>query len=198
MERRSFIQASLTALGTAAVAEMVMAADGSQSDHELYELRGYSLKATKQAVLDDYLRQAFLPALKRLGIGPIGVFVEKADADQMKVYVLIVYPSADAVASLSTRLADDAEYRKAAADYLAAPATDPVYSRIESSLLRPIPGMPKLARPDTSQPRLLNLRIYESHNERAARKKIEMFDQSELAIFRRVGLTPVFFAETLI
>ena len=31
-----------------------------------------------------------------------------------------------------------------------------------------------------------------------AKKKIEMFNKSELAIFRRVGLTPVFFAETLV
>ena len=43
----------------------------------------------------------------------------------------------------------------------------------------------------------LNLRVYESHNERAGKKKIEMFNKGELAIFRRVGLTPVFFAETI-
>src|SRR5206468_8732438 len=95
-------------------------------------------------------------------------------------------------------LAADEEYLKAAKEYLAAPASDPVYTRIESSLMVPIEGMPKLERPDTSKPRLLNLRIYESHNERAAKKKIEMFNKGELAIFRRVGLTPVFFGETVI
>jgi hypothetical protein len=58
--------------------------------------------------------------------------------------------------------------------------------------------MPKLEKPDTAKPHLLNLRIYESHNERAARKKIEMFNEHELPIFRRVGLNPVFFGETLI
>ena len=63
-------------------------------------------------------------------------------------------------------------------------------ARIESSLLTAIDGMPKLDKPDTSKPRLLNLRIYESHNERAGKKKIEMFNKGELAIFRRVGLTP--------
>jgi hypothetical protein len=35
--------------------------------------------------------------------------------------------------------------------------------------------MPRLVRPDASKPRLLNLRVYESHNERAAGKKVEMF-----------------------
>jgi hypothetical protein len=73
-----------------------------------------------------------------------------------------------------------------------------VYSRIESSLMVPIEGIPRLEKPDLSKPRLLNLRIYESHNERAAKKKIEMFNKGELAIFRRVGLTPVFFAETVV
>ena len=65
-------------------------------------------------------------------------------------------------------------------------------------LLAPIEGVANLVKPDTSKPRLLNLRIYESHNERAGKKKIEMFNKSELAIFRRVGLTPVFFGETIV
>ena len=46
--------------------------------------------------------------------------------------------------------------------------------------------------------RLLNFRVYESHNERAGKKKIEMFNKGELALFRRVGLTPVFFGETVV
>ena len=37
-----------------------------------------------------------------------------------------------------------------------------------------------------------------NNNERAAAKKIEMFNLHELALFRRVGLTPVFFGETLV
>ena len=34
--------------------------------------------------------------------------------------------------------------------------------------------------------------------ERAAAKKVEMFEKGELAIFRKVGLTPVFFSSALI
>ncbi|MBY0527101.1 MAG: NIPSNAP family protein [Gemmataceae bacterium] len=195
MERRSFIQASLATACAAAATTPVIAAD--RQGGPVFELRTYSLKAAKQPVLEGYLSKAFMPALKRFGIGPVGVFVEKGKEDTNHVYVLIVYPSAEPVATLSTRLAADEEYQKAAKDYLAAPATDPVYSRIESSLLVPIEGMPKLEKPDPSKPRLLNLRIYESHNERAGKKKIEMFNKGELAIFRRVGLTPVFFGETV-
>jgi hypothetical protein len=45
---------------------------------------------------------------------------------------------------------------------------------------------------------LYQLRIYESHNEKAAKKKIEMFDIGELAIFARCGLNAVFFGETIL
>jgi len=200
MQRRSFIQSSLATLGAAAGAEagIAAAARGAETKAgELYELRVYSLKAEKQPILDHYLGQAFIPALKRYGIGPVGVGLDQAAAEP-RAYVLIVYPSPEQVATLSARLAADEEYRKAAGDYLAAKASDPVYTRIESSLLTPIAGMPRLAKPDASKPRLLNLRIYESHNERANHKKIEMFNTGELAIFRRVGLAPVFFAESIV
>ncbi|OAI44886.1 NIPSNAP family containing protein [Planctomycetaceae bacterium SCGC AG-212-F19] len=196
MERRFFMQASVAGalVGTSAAT----AADPERKPREHYELRVYALKPAKLPLLDQYLSKAFIPTVKRYGLGPVGVFLDKMNPEQAKVYVLIVYPSADKCAGLSERLADDAEYRKLAADYLAASASDPVYNRIESSLLTAIDGMAKLEKPDVSKPRLFNLRVYESHNERAGKKKIEMFNKGELAIFRRVGLTPVLFGETVV
>jgi hypothetical protein len=61
--------------------------------------------------------------------------------------------------------------------------------------------MPKLEVPALTKEkkqRLFELRTYESHSKRANKKKVEMFNQGEIAIFRRSGLTPVFFGETLI
>lgn len=197
MQRRTFVNTSLATLG-AATAGQLLAAEPQAKSSELYELRVYHLKADREKLLDDYLGNAFVPALKRYGIGPVGVFAAPSESETAKRYVLIVHPSADTVAGLSARLAADEEHQKAGAEYLSARASEPVYTRIESSLLAPIEGMPRLEKPDTSRPRLLNLRIYESHNERAGKKKIEMFNKGELAIFRRVGLTPVFFAEALV
>ena len=196
MKRRSFLQAAAATLGSTAVAASACGAESRKDG--VYELRAYSLKEAKLPILDHYLSKAYLPALKRRGIGPVGVFVEKGDKSPRKVYVLIVHSSADQVVTLPASLVEDKAYLKEAAKYLAAPASDPVYERIDSVLLAPIEGMPRLVQPDTAQPRLFNLRIYESHNERAARKKIEMFNKEELAIFRRVGLTPVFFAATVV
>ncbi len=200
MKRRDFLQNTLasclgaTALKTSAHA----AADSTAQSRDLYELRAYTLKTAKKPLLDAYLGKAFIPALKRLAIGPVGVFTETVDPDKLAVYVLIVFSSAEQAVTLPARLAADPEHQKAGADYLAATAADPVYERIQSSLHLAIEGMPKLARPDATQPHLLNLRIYESHNERAAAKKIEMFNTHEMPIFQRVGLTPVFFGQTLV
>ena len=47
--------------------------------------------------------------------------------------------------------------------------------------------------------RIYELRIYESHNYKAAQKKIEMFNEGgEIEIFKKTGLNPVFFGETLV
>jgi hypothetical protein len=199
MQRRDFLKSSAAAcLATGALAQSNAMAETNAKPREYYELRAYSLKPGKQAELDDYLSKAFIPAVRRLGLGPVGVFYEKGTDNQLTVYVLIAYKAAGQAAELAAHLAADEEYRKAAAAFLDAKAADPIYDRIESSLLGAIAGMPKLEAPDTTKARLLNLRIYESHNERAAAKKIEMFNLHELALFRRVGLTPVLFGETLI
>ena len=196
MKRRSFVQSSLAALGAVAVAEGTMAA-AEEKAGEIYELRVYSLPVAKQPILDQYLSEAFIPALHRQGIGTVGVFLEPPAKGVLKAYVLIVHPSAESIVSSTGKLAADETFQKAAKGYWEAKATDPAFSRIESSILAPLAGMPRLAKPDTSKPRLLNLRIYESHSERAALKKIEMFNTGEMAIFRRVGLTPVFFGATV-
>lgn len=188
----------MAGLSTAAAQRLSAGAENSSPARELYEIRTYSLKASKQTLLDGYLSKAFIPAVRRLGIGPVGVFVEQPAEEGVKVHVLIVHAKIESALALSARLPSDAEHQSAAAEYLAAPATDPVYDRIESSLLTAIEGMPKLDRPDPAKPRLFNLRTYESHNERAGNKKIEMFNRGELGIFQRVGLTPVFFGATIV
>lgn len=193
MGRREFVGASIAALCPAATGSAAPKGETA----EMFELRTYTLKPGKRPLLDEYLGKALIPVLKRLGIGPVGVFAEPPETDVALVYVLIVHKRAEEIVTLPALLAEDSEYRKDGAPSLGARADDPVYLRIESSLLTAIPGMPKLVKPDASKPRLFNLRIYESHNERAAAKKVEMFEKGELDIFRRVGLTPVFFASAI-
>ncbi len=103
--------------------------------------------------------------------------------------------------SLRERLASDAAYARAGAAILDAPMTDPPFVRIESTLLRAIDAMPTLepsAGAGAATPRIFELRTYESHSDRAALNKLKMFNAGEVPIFRKTGLTPVFFGETVI
>lgn len=207
MQRRTFIQSALATGGLAATTSLTSAEDASpKGGRDFFEIRSYILKPNKEAVLDDYLRDALIPALNRLGIKPVGAFHEIAvppPSGQAAVplvpatHLLITYKSLDQLNAVASHLEGDAEYQKAAASYLAIPATDPVYERIESSLLSAFETMPHLEAPET-RGRLFNLRIYESHGEAAGKKKIEMFNKGEIEIFRRVGLTPVLFGEAIV
>lgn len=204
MTRSHFIKSALAASGALALTESLSQAAQS-ADHaarEFYELRLYHLRrGPKQRLADDFFRQAAIPALNRLGLEPIGVFNVMTGPDSPTLYVLIPHPSLASFGSVEDRLMADAEYQKAGAEFLNAPAGDPPYIRVESSLMVAFQTMPKLEVPALTKdkkPRIFELRTYESHNKKANKKKIEMFDQGEIAIFRRTGLTPVFFGETLI
>lgn len=196
MKRRDFLHTTVATAGAAALVAPAFAAEGPLQ-RNFFEIRAYTVHAGKKPLMDAYLKTALVPGLNRLGVKPVGVFYEKPNDPKPTAFVLTRYASLADFAAVSEKLTADAEYQAAAKDYLAVPATEPVYDRIESSLLGGIEGMPAIALPEL-KPRLFNLRIYESHNEAASKKKIEMFNQGEIAIFRRVGLTPVLFGEALV
>jgi hypothetical protein len=206
MNRRQFLTTTVASaslagipLASRAAAEVVAA---TAPGREFFELRQYHLRrGPMQRVFDDYVRNAAIPAMNRLGIEPIGVFNVATGFDSPSTYVLIPYRTIEQFATVNERLAADEEYRKAGATFINATADNPVYSRMESSLFKAFAGMPKLEVPKLAsgaKPKLYELRIYESHSKQANKKKIEMFNQGEIAIFRRTGLTPVFFGEARI
>lgn len=172
----------------------------------VYEWRQYSLRtgaATRR--LDDYLQNALVPALNRLGHSPIGVFQATFGLPTPTVCVLTPSTAGGGAESLFAReskLDRDEAYLKAAAPYLDATAADPVYVRQEISLLAAFPQFPHISVPVATAakgPRMFELRTYESHNENAGLKKIEMFEKGgEIGIFRRVGLAPVFFGRNTV
>ncbi|MVM37850.1 NIPSNAP family containing protein [Spirosoma sp. HMF3257] len=204
MKRRKFVQASLL---TSAVTSFVSplgqakaASDAQQNANpEFYEVRIYTLKnGDQRKAVESYFQQAVIPAYNRLGSKTIGVFTEYLPQGFTKLVAVIPFNSLDDYFSMPDKLANDAAYQQAGAAYLNAEATAPAYERIESSLLKAFAGMPRLEAPE-KKPRIFELRRYESHSETAGKKKIEMFNQAgEIAIFKRVGLTPVFFGETII
>ncbi len=201
MKRRSFVKSSLLITATGAVApQMSMSTENSaKGGTEFYELRTYSLKnEVQQKLVEAYFKDAAIPALNRLGNKNIGVFTELKPAGQTRIYALIPYSSLDEFLTVEDRLANDALYQQDAAPYLNAPATEPAYDRIESSLLKAFAHMPKMQTPE-QKPRIFELRRYEHASESAGKKKLEMFnDAGEIDIFKKLGFKPVFFGETII
>lgn len=199
MKRRSFVKSSLLLGSLSSLIPKASEAAAKKSKVEFYELRVYTLKnEAQERIIENFFQTAAIPALNRLGSKNVGVFKELKPEGQTKIFVLIPFASFEDYLKVDEKLAKDTAYQQAGSAYLSAPATEPAYDRIESSLLRAFPHLPKIVVPE-NKPRLFELRRYESASESAGKKKIEMFnDAGEIDIFKRVGLTPVFFGETLI
>ena len=174
----------------------------AENKREFYQLRRYHMQNGPQVKLTEaYFADALIPALTRLGMGPVGAFRLEYGPETPAFYLLIPSSSSEALAMLDLHLAEDAAFLKAAEPFWNAPATAPAFLRVESSLLAAFTGWPKLTPPTTSATkasRIFQLRTYESPSDSAHVRKVEMFNHGEFAIFVNAGAQPVFFADTLV
>ena len=164
---------------------------------QVYELRTYELEFFGPAeVLHNYFQQALFPALNRQGIRNVGAFEEFGESLPKKIYLLIPYDNLQTFLVSKDSLAQDKKYLQDASSYLKATEELIPYKRISTNLIRSSSGFPKLVKP-INEANLFELRIYESHNEDALRRKVKMFDESEFEIFEDVGLPMVFFGSNI-
>lgn len=144
----------------------------------------------------DFLK-AYIPVARRAGVGPIGVFSGSVAEDSPFMLALVSYPGLAEMEALEPKVNSDPEFHQAVTAWYAGGLP---YMRLETSLLRAFAGMPAIAVPPAEgrkSPRLFELRTYESPTYLTLERKIKMFEQGEIEIFRRVGLLPVFFGRTL-
>ena len=202
MERRQFLAASLATSVAAIATPKAGAQTPAQRERQYYLLRRYSLQTgpqTKQ--IEDHLRVALIPALTRMGLGPVGAFRVEVGPETPTFYLLIPGPSIESVAETDLRLAKDAEFLKAAEPFWSAPAASPAFVRQESALLAAFEGWPKVTPPEASSARgkrIFQLRIYESPSDRDHVRKVEMFHSGEFELFLKAGFHPVFFGDTIV
>jgi hypothetical protein len=175
-----------------------VAADAEKNQY--YELRIYSTSSDAQRQrVNDYWQNAAIPAYNRMGIQPIGVFTEQEDSATNKIYVLVPCDSLEIFAAIPAKLAADADYQKAAADFLSAPKASPAYDRFESSLLVAFDGMKHLSVPPADRkPNIFELRTYKSSSENKGLSKIKMFESGEITVMKEVGLAPVFYGRVVV
>ena len=97
------------------------------------------------------------------------------------------------------QLATDSAWNKALEEF--SRPKEPAYTRIESRLIRAFATMPRIEVPAQESgrtPRVFELRVYEARNLKASLTKIKMFEEGEITIFRKTGLVPVFFGQTMV
>ena len=205
MNRRKFLAATA---GTAAFGSSKLGAAAQESSasntkpRECYELRKYHVQSGRQQkITDAFLHEALVPALNRLGIGPVGVFNVEVGEPSPCYHVLLPAPSAEILARAEWKLGQDAEYLKAGAPFLTAPADQPAMLRIDSSLMGAFEGWPKLKVPAATadhKDRLFELRTYESPSDQDHRRKVEMFNSGEFEVFDKAGFWQIFYGDVLI
>jgi hypothetical protein len=205
VRRRRFLTSSLAASALAVETSknaLFGAQAGSGQGREYYELRRYHLTSGPQKKLTDtYLSEALIPGLNRLAIRPIGVFNVAIGLESPSVYVLIPCTSVEKLVTIDFQLEKDSDYMKAGEAFLKAPASDPAYVRLESSLMIAFEGRPHLAVPAATAKqgaRIFELRTYESPSTFDHRRKVEMFHSGEFDVFKQAGFSPVFYGDSLV
>lgn len=199
MQRRNFLKAAL-ATSAATIAPAVRAQ--APASREYYQLRKYSFHSGPQTKLaDQFFSSALIPAANRLGFSPVGVFRVDIGPSTPTYYVLIPGSKLEQVVDVDLLLAQDKEFMKLAEPFWSAPAKEPPFERLESTLLKSFEGWPKLAVPAATAlkgKRIFQLRTYESPTPGDHVRKVEMFHHGEFEIFKRSGCEAVFYSDGLV
>jgi hypothetical protein len=172
------------------------------ADDWYYLLRVYDMRLVDAVAIDSYLRDAFLPAVKRLGVGSVGVFTGWAGEQSLTGrYVIMGSESLHLLANLDRALAQDDDHERLGAGFLAADSARPPFVRLKSSLIRALPGLPRLHTPPAlaGQPgRLFELRTYEQPTYETHLRKSRMFIEVEHDMLARAGFNGVMYGQDLI
>jgi hypothetical protein len=184
---------------------LILAISSSLSARDYYQIKVYNLKdKNQQTAVDNYLKDAYLPALHKAGIKKVGVFkpIESDTANfGKKIFVFIPLKGIDQIEKIEASLAKDNDYQKAGATYINAPFDNPPYVRLESILLKSFSAQPDFFAPKFSTPKkeqIFELRSYQSATEKIYNKKVEMFNEGgESEIFKKIGANAIFYGEVL-
>ena len=175
-----------------------MASAQAPATRHFYQLRRYLLQSGPQTQLtENYFAHALIPALNRLEINPVGAFRLDFGSETPVYYLLMPSTSLETLCTIDLLLAKDDAFLKAAEPFWNAPAAQPAFNRVESSLLAAFTGWPKITPPELKK-RIFQLRTYESPSYRDHVSKVAMFHDGEFEIFAKCGFKQVFYGDALI
>jgi hypothetical protein len=175
----------------------VFVAISVSAQREFYELRVYTMKfGSPAAGLHNYLEIGLIAALNRQGIKNIGAFEEWSQDNPAKIYVLIPYESMSAYEMVTKAVNSDKVFTENSAEYNGITQDKVPFSRYETSFFNAFTGIPQMVKPKTGS-MVFELRTYEGYIEDAYQRKIKMFNEGELQIFKETGLHSVMFGEKI-
>ncbi|HEY3836484.1 MAG TPA: NIPSNAP family protein [Bryobacteraceae bacterium] len=190
MTRRSFV-------GTAAAASFLAPAATAAPNNMYIKLQYIYLRNGSQPDrANAFFPKHYAAAAQRSGASIVGMFNAVIAPQSPFFLILQAFPTFEAIESARLKLQADTDYQKAAEEYYK--GAEPPYTRIESSILRTFDGFPSVKPPAAGKSHVFELRTYESNNFSTLRRKIKMFNDAEAGIFQRLGMSPVFFGETII
>ncbi|MEO7988995.1 MAG: NIPSNAP family protein [Chryseolinea sp.] len=172
---------------------------------EFYSLIVYRIKnKVQEEKIDQYLKQAYLPALHRAGKNKVGVFKPVASdtiAFGKAIYVLTAFQSLDEFNKITADLTADQKLLTDGTAYLDSKYNEVPYDRMETILMRAFANMPMMETPKLTGPkseRIYELRSYEGPTEKLYWSKVKMFNAGdEIGLFKRLQFNAVFYAEVL-
>ena len=193
MNRRNILKSGLAAGLIGATNLTTQAAP--ESNH-YYELRTYQLRNDlNPARMQNFFKDHFMPMAKRQDIGPVGCFTIASGQNAPALIVLIDHKSMGDVQAATARMEADKDYMKAWQEF---ETSELPYVRYDASLLKAFDGHLKVEIPAPNKdPRVFELRTYESKNHFSLKNKLAMFNQEEIKIFRDCGFAPIFFGESV-
>ena len=167
------------------------------AQREFYELRTYEIKwGTNSQILNNFLKNSFLPALNKNKVKNIGVFTKISNDLPNNIYVLIPYSSIDHFKETYFSLQNDKDFKKASLELNSLSNSKVPYERYSVSHFYAFEGFPKIRKPEKGMS-IFELRHYESPTDDAYLRKVKMFNKGEFEIFDDVGLNSVFYGEKI-
>ncbi len=183
---------------------LILSVSTIAASRDYYQIQIFRLTGkVQEEKVDNFLKNAYLPALHRAGIQKVGVFkpIESDTTSGKRVYVWIPFKSLDHFAKIQDELTKDQLYQTKGFEFLGAPFDQKPFIRKESVLLKAFPDAPNFFIPNhktAPAERIYELRSYEGPTENLFRKKVKMFNEGgEIKLFKNLNFNAVFYAEVI-
>jgi hypothetical protein len=186
------------ALAGLAAARPAWSADDNQAAQrtKFYMMQTFQLRqGTQLARLNQWLSQAYLPALSKIHSGP-QIALESLIAPHNPQLVLIVgYSSFEQISTISAKM--DADKNVEAAFNKVERDPEPLFDSQINTLLEATPYSPEVAMQKHDKPRLFELRTYHSPTWSQHQAVHERFAGPEIKVFHKCGIHPILYTTTI-